>query len=163
MIIKKNAPLYDTLIDGNLLTMKYARILNKEIKDAGFDSMHGVFLEIDDYFQDRIERKTREVRDKILDSFNSIFGTNYTYIVNDNGIINILFGKFHDYQEFVNSYFGIFLLKMFAFEINTKLSEGKDDRINGLSDFIARFVPDYFKTYQEITMKMKFINVIDSC
>jgi hypothetical protein len=51
VIVRKGEPPYDTLIDGNLLTKKYTRILVQSIKDAGLDAIHGMFLEIDGAFR----------------------------------------------------------------------------------------------------------------
>ncbi|HOU02448.1 MAG TPA: hypothetical protein PLL94_10795 [Bacteroidales bacterium] len=160
MIIRKGEPLYDTLIDGNLLTKKYSRILVKNIKEAGFDPIHGVFIEIDDTYQDRLESLPKEEIDEMLDSFYSHFGINYNYIEDENEHIRLLFGKFEDYEEFVKSYFGTFLLKMVAFKVNIFLSEKNDAVLVGLSDLIKKFVPEYFKKYLDLSKRMQFDNLI---
>lgn len=51
MIIRKGEPLFDTLIDGNLLTKKYTRILVKDIKEVGFDAMHKYLLGLMTYIK----------------------------------------------------------------------------------------------------------------
>lgn len=160
MIIRKGEPLYDTLIDGNLLTKKYTKILVNNIKEAGFDTIHGVFIEIDDLYQDRLESLPKGELDEILDSLYSHFGINYNYFEDDNGHIHLLFGKFDDYGEFVKNYFGTFLLKMFAFKVNIFLSEKNDAVLVGLSDLIKKFVPEYFKKYLDLSKRMQFDNLI---
>jgi hypothetical protein len=45
--------------------------------------------------------------------------------------------------------------------VNAILSEEKDKTLKGLSDFIARFAPEDFKTYQETTKKMEFNSIIN--
>jgi hypothetical protein len=55
-IVGKNEPLYDTLIDGHIAVKKYSQQLVKEIQDAGLDNVHGVFIDMDDSFEDQIER-----------------------------------------------------------------------------------------------------------
>ena len=161
IIIRKGEPMYDTLIDGNLLTKKYARILDKEIKGAGFDAVHGVFIDIYDLYQDHLENLPKEELDEILDSFYSLFGANYKYFEEENGLVHLMFGKFDNYEEYVKSYFCACLLKMFAFKVDILESENKNAAIAGLSNLLERFVPEYFKIYQETSKKMKFIERLE--
>lgn len=161
MIIRKGEPLYDTLIDGNLLTKKYTRILVKNIKEAGFDEIHGLFIEIDDVYQDRLESLPKKEIDEVLDSFYSHFRINYNYFEDNNGNIRLLFGKFDDYEEFVKSYFGTFLLKMFAFKVDILRSEKNNKGLAGLSDFLVRFIPQYFPVYSRISKDLGFKGVVN--
>jgi hypothetical protein len=147
------------VIDGNLLTKKYLKILVKNIKEAGFDTVHGAFLEVDDAYQDRFESLPKEEIDEILDSFYSLFRINYQYIEDERGSIHLLFGKFDDYGEFVKNYFGTFLLKMFSFKVNIMQSEANNERLVVLSNFIEKFVPEYFKIYQEISIEGNYYSM----
>jgi hypothetical protein len=81
--------------------------------------------------------------------------------MNDKGLKSLLFTELDSYQDFVNNYFSTFLFNIFAYRVNILLSEEKDKTLDGLSDFISRFVPEYFKTYQETTKKMKFNSIIN--
>jgi hypothetical protein len=47
------------LESGNLLTRKYIKILAENIKEVGFETIHGVFIEIDGLYQDRLENLLR--------------------------------------------------------------------------------------------------------
>jgi hypothetical protein len=91
--------------------------------------------------------------DNAYDAGNKI---HYGYHANDNGLISVIFGKFDTYEDFKRNYFGTFLLEMYAFKINILLSEEQDNTLKGLSDFISKFANDYFKTYVEISKKLKF-------
>ena len=48
IIVNKNEPLIDTIIDANLLQRKYSKMLVEEVRAAGLNDVHGLFLEIDD-------------------------------------------------------------------------------------------------------------------
>lgn len=95
-----------------------------------------------------------------MDSFYSYFGANYNYTDDENGHIHLLFGKFDNYEEFVKNYFGTFLLKMFAFKVDIVQSEANNEIFVGLSDFLARFVPEYLKTYSQISKELGFKRTI---
>ena len=56
MIVNKNEPLYDTIIDANLLQRKYSKILVEEIKEAGLLEIHRVFTDIDDSLQNQLDK-----------------------------------------------------------------------------------------------------------
>jgi len=156
MIVNKNEPLYDTIIDANLLQRKYSKILVEEIKEAGLLEIHRVFTDIDDSLQNQFDKlKVREL-DKIFKEFNSSFKTHYKYHKNSNGLITIIFDKFDNYLEFKSNYFGTFFLKLFAFKVDIIKSEEKNESIRGLSGFLSKFSEDYLKIYLENSRFMKF-------
>ena len=49
---------------------------------------------------------------------------------------------------------------MFAFKIDILLSEKENKGIRSLSNFISRFIPEYFKTYQETSKRLGFKKVL---
>jgi hypothetical protein len=161
IIVGKNEPLYNTLIDANLLEKKYSKILLEDIKKAGLDDIHGVFIDIDNSLQSNLDNLRVNELDEIFSSFNSVFSTNYKYLKNSNGLISILFGKFDNYQEFVKNYFCTFLLKMFDCKIDILKSEEKDETMKGLTNFISNFADDYLKKYLETSKTMDFPWVIN--
>jgi hypothetical protein len=124
------------------------------------DEIHGKLIEIDNSFEDRLDKLPKDELDTIFNDFNSIFNTNYGYHANNNGLISIIFGKFETYEEFKRNYFGTFLLEMFAFKVNIESSEVKNEAIKGLSDFISRFAEHYLKIYLEASRTLKFDNII---
>jgi len=75
-------------------------------------------------------------------------------------IISIIFGEFGDYQEFLQDYFGSFLLKMYAFKVDIIATEDQNNSIKGLSGFISKFAEDYMKVYLKTCRKMKFKGII---
>jgi hypothetical protein len=160
-IVNKNEPLYDSLIDANLTVKKHSKKLVKEIKESGLGDIHGVFIQIDSAYEERLDKLEPKALDKVFYDFNTIFKTSLSYHLNDNGMVSIIFGKFGDYHEFVQNYFATFLLKIFAFKVNITLSEENDLTLKGLSNFIARFVPEYFKTYSITSIKFNFNIVIE--
>lgn len=162
IIVGKNEPLYDTLIDANLLEKKYSKILLEDIKKAGLDDIHGLFIDIDNSLQSNLDKLRVNELDEIFSSFNSIFNTNYKYLKNSNGLISILFGKFDNYQEFVKNYFCTFLLKMFACKIDIMGSEEEDETMKGLTTFISKFADDYLKKYLEASREKKFAWILDT-
>ena len=97
IVVGKNEPLIDTIIDANLLQKKYSKMLVEEIRDAGLDSIHGVFIDIDDSFQNHLDKLNNKELDDIFNAFNSIFNTTYKYSMNSNGLLSIVFGEFRDY------------------------------------------------------------------
>jgi hypothetical protein len=158
-IVGKNEPLYDTLIDGNVLVKEFANTLLKNIRDAGFDDIHGVFIDIDDSFEGQVERMDKDEFERTLKKFNSFFNVGLKYHSNDNGHNVLLFTNLDSYQNFVRNYFSTFLFKMFALKINIKSRETKHKEISGLSGFISKFANDHFKTYMEVSRTLKFDNV----
>ena len=161
LIVNKNQPLYDTLIDANLIQRKYSKMLIEEIRKAGLDSIHGVFIELDDSLQNNLDNLNVSELDKIFSDFNAIFATRYRYRINSNGLKSIVIGEFKSYQEFVQSYFGTFLLKLFAGRIDILKSEEENPELQGLTDFIAKFAPEYMKIYLATSKTMKFAWVIN--
>lgn len=133
-IVRKNDPLYDSLIETHVAVKDYSKQLVQEIKDAGLDEIHGKLIEIDNSLEDRLDKLPKDELDTILKNFNSIFNTNYGYHVNDNVLISINFGKFESYEDFKRNYFGTFLLEMFAFRINILLSE---EKMKPLKDYLT--------------------------
>jgi hypothetical protein len=138
-IVGKNEPLIDTLIDANLLTQKYSEIFVKEVMNAGLDHVHGVQIAIDDMLQSQMDKMEVSKLDMIFDEFNLLFKTHLKYHRSSNGLVSIMFGEFNDYQEFLQDYFGAFLLKLFAFRVDIIKSEEKDETIKGISAFISKF------------------------
>lgn len=132
----------------------------EEIKDAGFNDIFGEFIRVDDSYESLFEVLPKVEVDEILNSFNSLFKTNLKYQDSEAGLISILFERFGDYEDYKRDYFATFFLKIFAFEINILASEAKTKNIKGLSDFVSRFAPEDFKTYQEISKKLNFTNII---
>jgi len=159
-IVGKNEPLFDTLIDANLLQRKYSKMLVEEVRNAGLTSIHGVFIDVDDSLETQLDRLNISELDDIFNAFNSIFNTTYKYSMNSNGLLSIVFGEFRDYQDFKRKYFGTFLLKLFAFKIDIIATEDKNDSIKGLSGFISKFAEEYLKIYLETSRKMKFKGII---
>jgi hypothetical protein len=162
-IVGKNEPLYDSLIDANLTVKKHSKQLVKEIKDAGLDDIHGVFIQIDSAYEARLDKLEHKELEKVFNDFNTIFKTSLSYHLNDNGMVSIIFGKFDTYQEFVQNYFATFLIKIFAFRVNIMLSETKETSLKRLSDFIERFVPKYSRAYITACKKLVFTLIIDTC
>jgi hypothetical protein len=160
IIVGKNEPLIDTLIDANLLQRKYSKMLVEEVRIAGLDSIHGVFIELDETLQSQLDKLDISELDLIFNEFNSIFQSNLKYHKNSNGLISIVFPEFKDYQEFLQNYFGSFLLKMFAFKVDIIATEVKNDSIKGLSGFISKFADNYLKIYLETSKSMKFKGII---
>ena len=160
IIVNKNEPLLDTLIDTNLFQRKYSKMLVEEVRDAGLDDVHGLFLEIDDSLEDQLDKLKVSELDKILDEFNSIFNTAYKYRMNSNGLLSIVIGEFKNYQEFKRNYFGTFFLKLFAFTVNILLSEEKNETNRGLSGFLSKFADDYLQIYLETSRNLKFKSII---
>ena len=160
IIVRKNEPLLDTIIDANLLQRKYSKMLVEEVRNAGFDGLHGVFIDIDDSLETQLDKLEVSELDEILNAFNSIFNTTYKYRMNSNGLLSIVIGEFDDYRDFKRKYFGTFLLKLFAFKIDIMLSEEKNEAIRGLSDFISKFADDYLRIYLETSRTMKFKDII---
>ena len=97
VIINKNEPLIDTLIDANLRQKKYSKMLVEEVRDAGLDSIHGVFIDVDDSLETQLDKLTINELYLIFNAFNSIFNTTYKYSMNSNGLLSIVFGEFRDY------------------------------------------------------------------
>jgi hypothetical protein len=159
-IVGKNEPLIDTIIDANLLSKRYSEILIKEVMDAGMEDIHGIQIAIDDSLQNQFDNLTINELNRIFDEFNSIFRTHLKFHKNSNGLISIIFGEFKDYQEFIQDYFGSFLLKMYAFKVNIIKSEEKDKTIRGLSGFISKFADDYLKIYLATSREKKFSGII---
>jgi hypothetical protein len=151
-----NELFYDSLIETHVAVKDYSKQLVQEIKDAGMDEIHGKLIEVDNSLEDRLDKLPKDELDTIFQEFNTIFNTNYGYHANDNGLISVIFGKFDTYEDFKRNYFGTFLLEMYAFKINILLREEQDNTFKGLSDFISKFADDYFKTYVEISKKLKF-------
>lgn len=160
VIINKNEPLIDTLIDANLRQKKYSKMLVEEVRDAGLDSIHGVFIDVDDSLETQLDKLTINELDLIFNAFNSIFNTTFKYRMNSNGLLSIVIGEFADYQDFKRKYFGTFLLKLFAFKVDIIKSEEKDETLRGLSDFISKFADDYLRIYLETSRTMKFKDII---
>ena len=160
IIVNKNERLVDTIIDANLLQRKYSKMLVEEVRNAGFDGLHGVFIDIDDSLETQLDKLEVSELDDIFNAFNSIFNTTYKYSMNSNGLLSIVFGEFRDYQDFKRKYFGTFLLKLFAFKIDIIGTEDKNDSIKGLSSFISKFAKDYLKVYLEISRERKFAGII---
>lgn len=160
VIINKNEPLIDTLIDANLRQKKYSKILVEEVRDAGLDSIHGVFIDVDDSLETQLDKLTINESDLIFNAFNSIFNTTFKYRMNSNGLLSIVIGEFADYQDFKRKYFGTFLLKLFAFKVDIIKSEEKDETLRGLSDFRSKFADDYLRIYLETSRTMKFKDII---
>ena len=160
IIVNKNEPLIDTIIDANLLQVKYSKMLVDEVRAAGLDDVHGLFLEIDDSLEDQLDKLKVSELDKILDEFNLRFNTTYKYRMNSNGLISIVIGEFKNYQEFMRMYFGTFLLKLFAFKVDILLSEEKNETIRGLSGFLSKFADDYLQKYLETSRNLKFKSII---
>ena len=98
IIVNKNEPLVDTIIDANLLQKKYSKMLVEEIRVAGLDDIHGVFINIDDSLDTQLDRLNINELDLTFDSFNSLFQTKFKYHKNTNGLISIIFSDFNDYQ-----------------------------------------------------------------
>ncbi|HEY5125526.1 MAG TPA: hypothetical protein VIK14_17495 [Ignavibacteria bacterium] len=164
-IINKSEPLIDTLIEASLIEKKYSKILVEEIRKAGLDDMHGILLELDDMFQTQMDSMETSELDFIFNEFNSVFAASFKYHKNANGLISILFGQFDNYQEFRRNYFCTFILKMFAGEIDIAKSEKENPELKGLTEFIAKFAPEYMKIYLEKSRDMNFawvINIINN-
>ena len=160
IIVNKNEPLIDTMIDVNLLQKKYSKMLVEEVRNAGLDDVHGLFLEIDDSLEDQLDKLEISELDKIFNDFNSIFKTAYRYRMNSNGLLSIVIGEFKNYQEFKRNYFGTFLLKLFAFKVDIIKSEEINETLKGLSGFISKFTDDYLRIYLETSRSMKFKGII---
>jgi len=160
IIVNKNEPLYDTIIDANLLQRKYGKMLVEEVSDADLESIHGVQIAIDDSLQNQFDNLIINELDKIFDEFNSIFKTHLTYYKNSNDLISIIFGELKDYQEFLQDYFGGFLIKLFAFKVDILATEDKNDLIKGLSGFISKFADEYLNLYLEVSREKKFACII---
>jgi hypothetical protein len=156
LIVNKNQPIFDSIIDANLLEKKYSKILIEKIYKAGFDEIHGILLELDDMLQSQMDIMETNELDMILDSFNSIFNTSFKYHKNSNGLISILFGKFNNYQEFRRNYFLTFLLKLYSGKIDILKSEEENPALLGLTDFISKFTPEYVQIYLETSSNIKF-------
>lgn len=135
-------------------------MLVEEVRASGLDDVHGLFLEIDDSLEDQLDKLKVSELDKILDDFNSIFNTAYKYRMNSNGLLSIVIGEFKNYQEFKRNYFGIFLLKLFAFKVDIIKTEEKNERFRGLSGFISKFADDYLQIYLETSRNLKFKSII---
>jgi hypothetical protein len=159
-IIGKNEPLLDTLIDAQVLTKKYSEILVKEVKNANLDRIHGVQIGIDDMLQSQMDKMEVSKLDTIFAEFNSLFKTHLKYHRSSNGLVSIMFGEFKDYQEFLQYYFGAFLLKLFAFKVDIIKTEEKTPAFLGLTDFISKFSPEYMKVYLDVSQEKKFSGVI---
>lgn len=159
-IVGKNEPLIDTIIDANLLQRKYSKMLVEEVNDAGLDSIHGVFIDVDDSLETQLDKLDINELNRIFEEFNSIFQSNFKFHKNSNGLISITFSEFKDYQEFLQDYFGSFLLKMYASKVDIIATEDKNDSIKGLSGFISKFAEDYMNVYLEISREKKFACII---
>jgi hypothetical protein len=159
-IVGKNEPLIDTLIDANLLQKKYSKMLVEEIRKAGLDDFHGVFIDINDSLDTQLDRMNINELDLIFDSFNSVFPTKFKYHINSNGLVSLIFANFDDYQEFKNNYFGTFFLKLYAFKIYIGKTEEKNKTIKGLPDFLSKFAYEYLRKYLEVSREKKFSGVI---
>ena len=159
-IVGKNEPLIDTLIDANILQRKYSKMLVEKVRTAGLESIHGVFIDIDDSLETQLDKLNISELDLIFNEFNSVFQSNFKYHKNSNGLLSIVFGKFKDYQEFLQDYFGSFLLKLYAFKVDIIATEEQHNSIKGLSDFISKFADNYLKIYLETSIRMKFKGII---
>ena len=160
-IISKSEPLIDTLIEASVIEKKYSKILVEEIRNAGHDDIHGVLLDIDDMLQNQIDKMETIKLDLIIQEFNSIFNTTYTYHVNSNGLISIIFGQFDNYEGFRRNNFCTFILKMFAGKIGIVKSEEENQELKGLIKFVATYAPEYMKIYLDTSRTMKFAWVIN--
>jgi len=160
IIVSKNEPLYDTIIDANLIQKKYSKILIEEIEEAGLYNLHTTFIDIDDSLQNQLDKLNISELDNIFDEFNSKFNTQYKFHKNSNNLISITFREFKDYQEFLQDYFGSFFLKLFAFKVDILKSEEKNESIKGLSSFLSKFAEEYLKKYLEISGEKKFACII---
>ncbi len=160
LTVKKNQPLYDTIIDANLLEKKYSRILVDEIQMAGLDEIHGVLLDIDDMLQSQIDTMKVNELDLVFNQFNDIFHTDYKYYRSSDGLVSITLTHFENYPEFVKDYFGAFILKLFACKIDIIKSEEGNHELQGLTEFISKFAPEYMKIYLETSRNNKFAWVI---
>jgi hypothetical protein len=161
IIVNKNQPLFDTIIDANLFQRKFSRMLLKEISEAGLNDIHDVFIDLDDSLQFQMDKTEESALNESLNRFNLIFHTTFKYHKNSNGRISIIFGQFENYQEFRRNYFCSFLYKLFACKIDIKRSEEKTPTLQGLTDFISIYAPECVKTFLEASRTMKFPWVIN--
>jgi hypothetical protein len=123
-------------------------------------TIHGVFIDIDDSFQNHLDKLNNKELDDVFNSFNSIFHSEFKYHKNSNGLISIVLREFENYEDFKRNYFGAFLIKLFAFKIDIIATEDKNDSIRGLSGFLSKFADDYLKIYLETSRKRKFKGII---
>jgi hypothetical protein len=161
LIVNKNQPLFDTILDANLIPREYCKMLLKEVSEAGLNDIHEVFIDLDDSLQSQMDTMDINELDMIFDSFNSIFTTKFKYHKNSNGLISVIFGQFNNYQEFRRNYFCTFLLKMFAGQIDLLKTEEENLALQGLTEFIRKYADEYMKIYMEISKTMKFAWVIN--
>ncbi len=160
-IINRTEPLIDTLIEASLVEKKFSRILVEEIKSAGFDEIHAVLLDVDDMLQTQLDNMELIELDMVFTEFNSIFHTNYKYHKSSNGLVSITLTHFDNYWEFVKDYFGSFILKLFACKIDLMRREEENHELQGLTEFISKFAPEYMKVFMKASHVMKFAWVIN--
>lgn len=159
-IINKNAPLIDTVIDSSLKEKKFGKFLVSEIQNAGYDDIHGVFIDLDDTMNTYVDTYDIQELEYNTESFNTIFSTNYKFHKNSNGKISIILKEFETYDEFRRDYFLTFFLKLFIGQIDLELSVVENPEYHGLTDFLNRFVPENYSLYLETSKAKDFSWVI---
>jgi hypothetical protein len=156
IIINKDEPLIDSVINIKLTQKKNEETFMAEIKTEGFEGIYLLLRIFVSNLQKQIDALDLSELDLIIMEFNSIFSTDFGCINNPNGGYYVMGPQFDSYKEFRRSCFCSFLLRFYICRVNLLRNAADNPIIKVLNDFVMAKENDCMKIYLELCYTRKF-------